>query len=144
MERLIKFWETLIENLKSWLVFKLGESVFILVAYNFLLWLCYTLISSDDEEYLVTNGMNSGNRFSKGDKGISVVFLAPLWETTEPTWDVFLVVASTIQVIIYGMIVIGYILLFADYYMKKRTEKKTLSANEIRLEIDEGVKLLKF
>ena len=137
-------WNSIIDFFTTRLVKDLSSTVFVVVVYNFLLWLGFYLISSDDEEYLVTNGMNSGNRFGKGDKGISVVFLAPLWETTDPTWDVFLVVASIIQVIIYSMFVIGYILLFADYYMKRRAKKKTLSAKELQLEIDEGVKLLKF
>lgn len=123
-------WNSIIDFFTTRLVKDLSSTVFVVVVYNFLLWLGFYLISSDDEEYLVTNGMNSGNRFGKGDKGISVVFLAPLWETTDPTWDVFLVVASIIQVIIYSMFVIGYILLIAGEYMKKKPEKNSPKKEE--------------
>tara|TARA_A100001015_G_C15014214_1_gene724701 strand:+ start:76 stop:480 length:405 start_codon:yes stop_codon:yes gene_type:complete len=104
----------------------LGKSQFflVIVVYNFFLWLIYTI--AVPEPYSA-NGIDHGVAV----RGLTPIVLAPLWETTEPAYNVFMIGAAILQAIIYGVIVIGYILLFADDYMKKRAEKKKPEKEEL-------------
>lgn len=109
-------WKSIIDFFTGLL---LGKSQFFLgiVTYNFFLWLIYTI--AVPEPY-TANGIGYGIVY----RGSTPIVLAPLWETTEPAYNDFMIGAAILQAIIYGVIVIGYILLIANDYMKKKPEKE--------------------
>ena len=109
-------WKSIIDFFTGLL---LGKSQFFLgiVTYNFFLWLIYTI--AVPEPY-TANGIGYGIVY----RGLSPIVLGPLWETTDPAYNDFMIGAAILQAIIYGVIVIGYILLIANDYMKKKPEKE--------------------